>query len=204
MNGFRLGILAGVVALTLLCSCNPFRRSRTPRVPSAPVPAPPAAESPLEPQPSPEPKPLPPPPEVEPPPVTSLPPAPPEAMPPTVHPSPPSQPARHRPTEQPPPQEPPPQQEPAGPVAIPQLTQLLTPEQERRYNNEIDESLSRVYRNLEILSGRRLDEEQKTVLSRIQAFVRQTIETRGEDLVTARSLAARADLLARELERTSR
>ena len=95
-------------------------------------------------------------------------------------------------------------QQPPAPVQVPQLTQLLTADEEKRYNEEIDDALFRVRKNLDVLAGRSLNEEQQGILERINAFVQQTKETRKADLVTAKALAQRADLLSRDLERTTR
>lgn len=91
-----------------------------------------------------------------------------------------------------------------APAPAPRLTPLLTPEQQRRHDQQIDESLHRVRRNLRILGRRSLTTEQSEVLERIHTFPQQTAETRKVDLATATILARRADLLAQRLERTTR
>jgi hypothetical protein len=99
-----------------------------------------------------------------------------------------------------------PEPEPEAPKAlpVPRLTQLLTPEEERKYNQEIDTSLDRARQNAALIAQRPLKPEQQIVLERVHAFLQQTVETRKLDLVTAHSLAQRADLLARDLERSTR
>ncbi|MCW5983279.1 MAG: hypothetical protein KIT09_34630 [Bryobacteraceae bacterium] len=187
-----------LIALALLAGCNPFRRERQPKVPPVVEPPPPAPMPEARRPPEPAAHEYPPPPDVQPEWTAESTPRPPVPAETAVAP-PPRAPA---PRETVKPEATPPSQPP--PVQVPQLTQLLTPEEEKRYNDEIDDALGRVRRNLEILHGRSLNEEQQAILERINAFEGQTQETRRIDLVTARSLAQRADLLARDLERTTR
>ncbi len=81
---------------------------------------------------------------------------------------------------------------------------MLTASEERGYNQALDALLKRVERNLDTVRRRRLNAEQKSTVERIQAFVRQAVDLRAADLVTAHSLATRADLLALDLARTAR
>ena len=203
MRLLHTGILLLTAVLLVLPGCNPFRRSRTPQVPPAPAPS--EVESPsgtkgesetpkqLE---------LPEPPQIEQPSPTSIPALPIEAEPAEV-PPPMQQPSRPPSTTPPKPES---EQEVVTetPILAPQIRQLLTPLQEQQYNQEIDESLKSVQASLAILSERSLDKDQSEALERIHAFLQQTLETRRVDLVTARSLAQRADLLAQDLERTTR
>ncbi len=102
--------------------------------------------------------------------------------------------------------EPAPRTEGATPeaAAVPQLTQMLSDEERWRYSKEIDDGLVRVNEILKKVEGRPLSEEQTLVLNRVRAFLRQVSETRKTDLVTARSLLERAELLAADLERRAR
>ena len=84
------------------------------------------------------------------------------------------------------------------PVA-PKLAQMLTPEQQRENTKVLDESLERVNRNLAILEGKNLTPAQKEEAERIRAFQKQAEQAREQDLLTAVSLARRADLLAKDL-----
>lgn len=188
-----------VLALALLAfspGCNPFRRQRQPKVP------PPVSPAPLPRKPEPEPAPpkpavweFPPPPEVSPAPPSSIPPPPIEAPLPRRPPRREARPAAAAPPEsEAPPKAPP----------VPRLTQLLSPEEQRQYNQEIDEALERAHRNVALIAQRPLNAEQQSLLERVHAFLQQTVELRQLDLVTARSLAQRADLLARDLERSTR
>jgi len=79
------------------------------------------------------------------------------------------------------------------------LGQVFTAEQVRDYNRNLDESLERVKKVLGNLAGRRLNTEQNEVVNRIRTFQNQAEQARDQDLVTAVSLARRADLLAQDL-----
>lgn len=193
-----VALMALAALLAVSSGCNPFRRQRQPKVP------PPVSPAPLPPKAKPEPAPsgksvwweFPPPPEIAPAPPSSIPPPPIQAQLPKRPP-----PKVRRPitaaapeTETEPPKGPP----------VPRLTQLLSPEEERQYNREIDEALERAHRHVALVSQRPLSAEQQVLLERVNAFLQQTVEIRQLDLVTARSLAQRADLLARDLERSTR
>jgi hypothetical protein len=86
------------------------------------------------------------------------------------------------------------------PVAPPRLAQMLTPEQLRENTRTLDESLERVNRALAIIEGKNLTADQKDIAERIRTFKKQAEQARREqDLLTAVSLARRADLLAKDL-----
>lgn len=101
--------------------------------------------------------------------------------------------ATPRPAPAPPAPAEPPTQQP------PRLGQIFTAEQIREYNSNLDESLERVRKVLGSLAGRRLSSEQAEVVNRIRTFQSQAEQAREQDLVTAVSLARRADLLAQDL-----
>jgi hypothetical protein len=88
---------------------------------------------------------------------------------------------------------------PAEPPASPRLGQIFTAEQLREYNRTLDESLTRVRTILAVAAGRRLSAEQAGIVVRIRTFMMQAEQARQQDLVTAVSLARRADLLAQDL-----
>jgi len=88
--------------------------------------------------------------------------------------------------------------EPA-PGAAPQLGQLLSLDEQQRYDRLTRRALARTRAFLRELQGRRLTADQKASLDRILAFVQQAEELRSRDLVQASSLAERAAVLAREL-----
>jgi hypothetical protein len=189
-----LRTLSLVVLLTTFASgC----RKRQVAAPVAPVPAPVApAESAPVPAPVPAPAPAP-----------STPPAatPPAATPPgaSVPSSPASQPQNplsQAPAPQPPPQNPPRRPNGAGqPTQAPRLGDILTPQQERQYNTAIDQSLARAQSSLGSVANRQLTKEQQGVVAQIQGFIQQAQSTRKSNLPAARSLAERADVLARDL-----
>ncbi len=93
---------------------------------------------------------------------------------------------------------------PAQPPAVPQLTELLPDEKKWEYGQEIDRRLQHLNQLLRELEKRSLNREQVALLDRVRVFVRQTTQSRGTDLVTARNLSLQAELLAEELERTTR
>jgi hypothetical protein len=91
-----------------------------------------------------------------------------------------------------------------GPVtpespAPPKLAQMFTPEELRQNTRILDESLERVNRALAIVEGKNLTAEQKEIAERIRTFRKQAEQAREQDLLTAVSLARRADLLAKDL-----
>jgi hypothetical protein len=94
---------------------------------------------------------------------------------------------------------PPPPSVPEPPPPQPRLGQVFTAEQVRDYNRNLDESLERVKKVLGSLAGRRLNAEQTEVVNRIRTFQNQAEQARDQDLLTAVSLARRADLLAQDL-----
>ncbi len=202
MKAVRFGVVVLAAGVLLCTSCNLFHRSRKPFEPPPPPP-PPAYKSSSAKR---APAPLPEPPKVQEAPVDTLslpqsPEAPPAEIPPPPKPrrtgssSKTATPAAAR-------AKPPAPADERTPV--PKLTQFLTPEQRWQYNQEIDERLLRIRGTLAKLSKQTLSESQMVLLDRVRSFVKQTVETRGTDLVTARSLAHRADLLAQELDNSVR
>jgi hypothetical protein len=190
LRGFVL-----LIVLAIAVSCNPFRRSR----PQLQLPPPPVPEAKAEP----DLVELPEPPLVEQPSVGSLPTPPVEPMP---EPEPPTvdepKPAR-RPTpaaKTPPPGGPEPPVEQPQPTA-PRLTQLLSPAEAQAYRQSIDTMLARAEENFARLAGARLTTDQQANLDRARGFVKQAQQAREGDLVTAHSLAQRADVLAQDLAR---
>jgi hypothetical protein len=88
---------------------------------------------------------------------------------------------------------------PAPPPTVPQLTQILTPEQQAAYNASLDRNLDRARRTVTALAGRRLSRNQVTYLERIKSFIQQAGDARRTDLVRAANLAERASVLADDL-----
>lgn len=85
------------------------------------------------------------------------------------------------------------------PNQAPRLGDILTPEQERQYNAAIDQSLARAQTSLGSIATRQLTKDQQAVSAQIQSFIQQAQTTRKSNLPAARSLAERADVLARDL-----
>jgi hypothetical protein len=90
---------------------------------------------------------------------------------------------------------------PVGPEApaAPRLAQMFTPEEQRENTRILDESLERVNQVLAKVEGKNLTAEQKETVLRIRTFRKQAEQVREQDLLTAVSLARRADLLAKDL-----
>jgi len=87
-----------------------------------------------------------------------------------------------------------------APSVMPQLGQMLTDEQRRDYESHIQAALDRARANLQkARSNPNPTEAQKQATAEVATFVDQAEERRKTDLVSARSLAERADLLSRDL-----
>jgi len=98
-----------------------------------------------------------------------------------------------------------PQPAPAQPVIpAPQIGPLLTAEQQREYNGAIDRSIERAQTSLRSIANRQLTKEQQANVEETENFIRQAVATRRGDLAGARRLAERAEVLARNLERSLR
>lgn len=187
MNRHLLALI--LLAIVVSPGCRLFRRAPKPQ----PTPPQPRVMQPI-PEVKSDPKPLPPPPEipvqVE---VTQEPAPPPEED----FPGPP----RRRPVPPKPkpaetvavPEQPPP------PMAMPQIGQILSPEEQQAYNSAIDRNLERAQRIAGVLASRRLNRQQATTLERVKAFMQQAQETRRTDPARAATLAERAAVLAEDL-----
>jgi hypothetical protein len=195
MKKTRLLLTAALILATFTPSCRLFRKSSkaAPAPVPAPAPAPPAPSAqPASPKPQ-QPEHLPLPPEVSPerPNLNQQPPeAPAEKLPP-----PPRRPVRpshpREGTETSPPE--------AAPPPVPQLEQILTPEQRQAYNEDIDKNIGNALKTVAALQNRRLSREQKTYLARIRAFIEQANQARKTDLFRAKNLSERASVLADDL-----
>jgi hypothetical protein len=88
---------------------------------------------------------------------------------------------------------------PAAPV--PQLGQMLSPDQRQKYNQLIEQAIKRAQERLEVVlaNSARLNEEQLATIKRIRAFIRQADDAKTQDLTIAMNLADRAKLLAEDL-----
>jgi hypothetical protein len=63
----------------------------------------------------------------------------------------------------------------------------------------IDQSLSRAQASLNSLARRQLNKDQQAEVEQIRSFMQQAQGMRGSDPTGAKSLAARAEVLARDL-----
>lgn len=81
----------------------------------------------------------------------------------------------------------------------PRLGQMLSPVEERHYNSLIDQSLGQAKGNLDSLANRILTADQQTDAREIRELIRQANEARKTDLVSAKGLADKAQVLARDL-----
>jgi hypothetical protein len=88
---------------------------------------------------------------------------------------------------------------PAAAVPLPQFEQVLTPEQTKAYNEEIERNIGDAQRAVAMVENRRLNREQTTYLARVRAFIDQANEARKADLFRARNLSERAQVLAEDL-----
>ena len=167
---------------------------------SVPLPAPPAASAPAEqtpPPPGPSPQPANPPP-------TSTTPAQ-DTVPYQVNKvPPPAAPAAKKPTR---PATAPaatlPSPQPAGPAApaapAPKLGDVLTADEQQKYTAAIDQSLSKAQTSLNAIGARQLNKDQQADVEQIRNFIKQAETTRSSDPAGAKSLAERAEVLARDL-----
>jgi hypothetical protein len=89
---------------------------------------------------------------------------------------------------------------PASPsTPAPKLGEILTSEQQRQLNASLDQSLSRTQTTLIRIARKPLTKEQQGIVDQVQNFMQQAQSTRSSDLVAARRLADRAEVLARDL-----
>ncbi|HYL34669.1 MAG TPA: hypothetical protein VEV17_02010 [Bryobacteraceae bacterium] len=199
-------VLCALPLFLLVVSASACHRRQV-RVPSPPQPSAPAASSPSTPEQPPEAAPAQPAP-TQPAPTQPAPAQPAPAQPAPAQPSPSSTPSPVPRRPRPPAGTPAPQpsQGPANPAPpaapAPRLGQVLTPEQQKEYNGAIDQSLERAQGSLRAIGNRQLSAEQRASLEEIQNFIRQAQATRASDLPGARRLAERAEVLARNLERS--
>jgi hypothetical protein len=84
---------------------------------------------------------------------------------------------------------------------VPQLGQMLSPDQRQKYTQAIEQSIKRAQDRLEVVvaNSSRPNEEQAATIKRIRAFIKQAEEARSQDLTIAWNLAERAKLLAEDL-----
>ncbi len=88
---------------------------------------------------------------------------------------------------------------PAAPVPAPQLVDVVPPDQQRQLNAAIDQSLSRAQASLAGIANRELNKDQQALVEQIRNLMQQAQASRGSDLPGAKSLAERAEVLAKDL-----
>ena len=88
------------------------------------------------------------------------------------------------------------------PAAPPKLGDIRTPDEQKQYGALIDQSLAHAQTSLNSIAGRQLNKDQQTEVEQIRNFIQQAQATRGSDLGGAKSLAERAEVLARDLAAT--
>lgn len=75
----------------------------------------------------------------------------------------------------------------------------MTPDQKRQLNAAIDQSLSRAQASLASLANRELSKDQQGLVDQIRNIMQQAQASRSSDLPGAKSLAERAEVLAKDL-----
>jgi ribonuclease E len=88
---------------------------------------------------------------------------------------------------------------PAAPVPAPQLVDVVPPDQQRQLNAAIDQSLSRAQASLAGIANRELNKDQQALAEQIRKLMQQAQASRAADLPGAKSLAERAEVLAKDL-----
>lgn len=81
----------------------------------------------------------------------------------------------------------------------PKLGDILTADEQKQYSASIDQSLSRAQNSLNSIAGRQLTKDQQAQVAQIRSFMEQAKSTRTSDAAGAKSLAERAEVLARDL-----
>ncbi len=93
---------------------------------------------------------------------------------------------------------------PASPSSAPKLGDILTPDERKQYSAAIDQSLSHARNSLNSIGGRQLTKGRQAEVEQIRNFMEQAQATRASDPAGAKSLAERAEVLARDLAASSR
>jgi len=89
---------------------------------------------------------------------------------------------------------------PATPAADPpKLGDIISPDEQKQLNAAIDQSLSRAQASLNSVGSRQLNQDQQADVEQIRKFMDQAKATRTSDPAGAKSLAQRAEILARDL-----
>ena len=88
---------------------------------------------------------------------------------------------------------------PAPAAPAPKLGDVLTSDEQKQYSASIDQSLSQAQNSLNSIAGRSLKKDQQAEVEQIRNFMQQAQATRTSDPAGAKSLAERAEVLARDL-----
>ena len=91
---------------------------------------------------------------------------------------------------------------PAPTAPAPKLGDVLTPDEQKQYSASIDQSLSHAQASLSSIGTRQLTKDQQAEAEQIRNFIQQAQDTRSSDPAGAKSLAERAEVLARDLAAT--
>jgi hypothetical protein len=86
-----------------------------------------------------------------------------------------------------------------APVQPPLLGNIVTSDQQRQLNAAIDQSLSRAQASLASIANRELSKDQQGLVEQIRNIMQQAQASRNSDLPGAKSLAERAEVLAKDL-----
>lgn len=87
--------------------------------------------------------------------------------------------------------------DPATPA--PKLGDVLTADQQRQYDASIDQSLAHAQSSLDRIKEHRLTAAQADEAEQVASFMKQAQAARASDLAGAKSLAERAEVLAKDL-----
>ncbi len=93
---------------------------------------------------------------------------------------------------------------PPATQTAPQLGQILSAQERQQYEIAIRAALDRARGGLATVQSKRLTSTQSETATRIRNFIAQAEQARKTDLPLAKSLADRADLLARDLVTSTR
>lgn len=91
---------------------------------------------------------------------------------------------------------------PRPPMETPRLGQMLSPDQQRQYNALIDQNLATAQASLRLIGSRKLTREQQESVREIEHFMQEAADARKVDLVGAKGLAEKAEVLAKDLVQT--
>jgi hypothetical protein len=94
---------------------------------------------------------------------------------------------------------PPPAGPPAPAAPAPKLGDVLTADEQQKYTAAIDQSLSKAQTSLNAIGARQLNKDQQADVEQIRNFIKQAETARSSDPAGAKSLAERAEVLARDL-----